>query len=107
MSFGTQTHRPIAQLKSSDTPLVVNVTSPGVSDTEFSYSFIGEVKRILIRCRNGANIKMNFESIDTSGNWMTIPGYASYSEWGIILTGKTIYLKVDQPSQVVEILTWA
>jgi len=106
MSFGSQTHRPIAQLRAVTNPTVDNITSPVISEEEFTLVIPDKTKKLLIRCRDNADIKMNFTSIDTINKWVTIPKGASYSDWGLDLTSVTIYLKVTGSSKIVEVLTW-
>lgn len=106
MAAGSQTHRPIAQLKAVANPTVINLTSPATANDEFSYTFTTDVKRILIRCRENTEIKMNFTSIDTSGEWITLKPRAVFSDWGLRLNGVTIYFKANESSQIIEMLTW-
>lgn len=106
MPIGSQTHRPIAQLKTATNPVVINITSPATANDEFSYTFTSNVKRVLIRCRGNVETKFNFVSIDTSSEWVTLKPRAVFNDWGIDLKDVTMYFKVDGVSQVVEILTW-
>ena len=106
MPVGSQTHRPVAQLKAVTNPTIENLVSPINVLEEFTYSFPSSSKKVLFRCRDGLEVRFSFTSIDTSSKWVTLPGGASFSDWGLDLSGIILYLKVNGVSANVEILTW-
>lgn len=106
MSFGTQTHRPIAQLKSATAATIENVTSHATPDTEFTYSIPDNTKSILVRVRGTGDLKLNYTSIDISTKYITLKAGAVYSASYINLVGVTLYMKCSTSSDTIEIETW-
>ena len=107
MSFGTQTHRPIAQLKSAQTATVSSETSPAISEQVFTITIPDNTKKLLIKSRDtNVSFKLNFASIDSTSEWVTIPKGVYYYEENLNLIGQIAYLKVVGTSKVIEVLSW-
>lgn len=87
------------------TPTITNLSVP-LANTEVSHILQTNLKKIIVRCRGLAKIQFAFTSTDSSTNFITIHPGSTYSEEGLNLTGKTLYLQTSLASQVVEILEW-
>ena len=87
------------------TPTIYNLSLP-VANTEYSQALSTNTKRILIRARVGATLRVAFVSGDTLTNYFTMAPRTVYSEENLDLVGVTIYLQSDVAGNVAEILEW-
>ena len=107
MSFTTQTFRGKATLQPATTPDILNPVSPAGANTEFSQLLADGVKKITIRNRGNADLKLSFTSGESGTKYFTISGNASYSEENVSLTSTTLYMQTPGVSQTIEILHWS
>jgi hypothetical protein len=87
------------------TPTIDNVSAP-VANTEVSYVFPVDTKKILMRCRGAARIQFSFISGQSGVEFITIPAGVTYSEDMLFLPSATIYFQTNLPNQIIEFLTW-
>jgi hypothetical protein len=87
------------------TPLVVNVAS-ALINTEYSYTFSANTKKILIKPRIDSNVKFSYISGQSGTTFITIPKGNTFSLDQLNLNGVTIYFQTDKPSNTLEILAW-
>lgn len=87
------------------TPLIINAAA-ATANTEYSYTFSANTKKILIRPRTDANVKFAYTSGQSATNYITIPNGSSFSLDDLNLNGVTIYFQTDKPSNTLEILAW-
>jgi len=106
MSVASQTFR-FVPIKASTAPLIYNVTSPGTANTEFSQALSNGTKQLTIRCRGQSDIQLAWVATESSTNYITIPACSSYNVTNLELSSKTVYLQVDQASQIIEIEEWS
>lgn len=92
-----------ARLVQATTPTIYNLSMP-VANTEYSQVLADGTKKITVRARTKAEIKIYFSS--GSSEWITLKGGAVFSEENLDLSGVTIYLQSNVGSQMAEILEW-
>ena len=89
-------------VKRSENIKVTNITIPSIN-TEVSHSLTTEIKTLIIRCREVAELKISFEVGESGTKFFTVPKANSLKLDDLNLTGKTLYLQ--SPSlATVEIL---
>ena len=103
MSTVTTTAR--AKIVSAATPTIYNISMP-LAGNEYSQLLSNGTKKILVRMRNRAKLRIAFVSGDTFTLWVTVEPGAVYFEENLDLNGATIYLQSQEASQVAEILEW-
>ena len=90
------------------------VTSPNIynisvtsANTEESQVLPDGTRSFILRIRgNGSNLKVSFTSGQSGSVFLSVPRGTSYREEGLNTSGLTIYFQTDQPSQIVELITW-
>ena len=104
MSFGSQTHRPIAQLKSANNIKITNLPLP-TSGVEVAHALQNNVKHLLIKVQNKNNAQLQYAFIvnESGTNYITLEANCFKTFELIDLVGKTIYLQSDKDSTIVEI----
>ena len=91
---------------SATTPNVYNI-SVASANTEESQALPANTKAFIIRVRGAsANLKLAFTSGQSGSTFLSVPRGSSYRESGLNVSSLTIYFQTDQPSQVVELITW-
>lgn len=91
-------------IKNQDTtPAIVNVTSPGTSDTEFSIAIADGTNQFTIRARGSSRLKLAYVS---AGDFITIPLGGWYRVEGLYTSSVTLVLKCSKASQIIEVETW-
>lgn len=104
MSNQTQTSRVVPV--SATTPTIYNVTL-ALAATEYSRPLSSATKQLTVRNRTGtSNVRMAFSPGGTSTDWVTLKAGAVYSQSELDLTGVTLYLRSDDPAQIIEVLQW-
>ncbi len=91
----------------SRNPNIINSVSPVMANTEFTETIPGTVKQFIIRARGNSEIKLAFNTGETSTKYITISKHASLSQENLDATNLTIYLKTNQGSETVEIFYWS
>lgn len=86
----------------SSTPEIINLDLTVVGTT-FSIDLPLDCKRFSIRHRDQGKLEMAFESSLTT--FLTVPKGNSFTEQGLCLVSKTIYVKSDKIG-VVELIAW-
>jgi hypothetical protein len=89
----------------STVPKIYNISLP-LANTEYSQALSSDVLKITIRLRGAANLRIAFNSGETSTNYFTIPSGCSFSESDLRLASSTLYFRADQASQTLEIIEW-
>lgn len=102
MSFGSQTHRPIAQLKSSSDSRITNKVLASAG-TEYSHEFQDGVRKVIIRARNFAALKYSFVATESGTKYETIPALNFKVFEPVNYIGKTIYIQSTLDNTTVEI----
>lgn len=90
----------------SSTPNVINVTSPGAANTEFSQSLSTNTKQFLLRTRGNGKLQLSFTSGQSGTTFITLEKNASLSQQNLELTNITLYMQCDKASEIIEILEW-
>jgi len=85
-------------------PTIYNKTVAS-KDVEESQALGDGVKKIMIKCRGNANIKLSYTQNDSDTKYITIPRGVVYTEDGLDFSG-TIFFQTSVDTQVVEILVW-
>jgi hypothetical protein len=99
------TARPKATIQPSSSVVIHNFTCT-LANTEYSQVLTGtSVKKLTIRCRGIANMRLAYASGETTVEWFTIPKGCTYTEEDIDING-SIYFQTDKAAQVVEIVEW-
>lgn len=86
-------------------PMIVNQVAV-LSDTEYSYTFPTDTKKISLRARGQAKLKLAFVSGSSGTNFITIFPGSKYEEIGLKLTSITAYFQSNKAGETVEILSW-
>lgn len=84
-------------------PAITNISVP-TPNVEQSVMLSGTVRRITIKARNTATIRIAFEPTETDTNYITIPAGAVFSE-EFFEAPAQLYFQSDK-IDTVEILTW-
>lgn len=87
------------------TPIVINVPAP-TANTEYSYTFSANTKKILIQSRLSSNVQFAYVSGQSGTNFITIPNGSGFSTDQLNLNGVTIYFQTNKASNTLEILAW-
>lgn len=74
-----------------------------VSNVENSYSFQTDTRQVMIRCRNGVELKFSFTASETSTNFITLKAGCVLRLNGIDFSSKEIYF-LSGTNATVEIL---
>lgn len=90
---------------SSTTPLIDNVTV-ALANTEQSYMLPVATKRLAVKCRTPASLKIAFIAGQSGTTYVTLPPSAEYTETELSTTALTLYYQSPTAGVVVEILTW-
>lgn len=75
-----------------------------LSDTEYSHSIINNCRKIMLKARTTASLKIAFEVTESGTKYLTIPGNTTFELDDLTLSGKLIYIQSPNGSVVVEIL---
>lgn len=98
------TARPKATIEPGSNPVIYNVSCV-LANTEYSQALSALCKKVLIRVRGNAVMRLAFSLGDTSTNYISVPMGCSYTEEAIIFNG-VVYFQTNKPSQTIEILEW-
>lgn len=94
----------------SSAPTIYNLSMP-LAATEYSQALSADTDKITVKIRNttgtAARAYIAFAPGATSTSWLTIPPGCVYSQDGLALTGKTLYIQSNKPGQIAEILEWS
>lgn len=71
---------------------------------EYSHALQDNVKQIIIKSRNRANVKIAFVSGETASNYITLWKGCDLVFTSLDLTGKVLYFNSDVNSTVMEIV---
>jgi len=101
MGVSTQTAR--ARITQSTNSRITNL-SLTLANTEYSHALSSNLKRVIIRVRGLANIKLAFIVSESGTKFFTIPAATCFTLWDLDFTAKFLYVQSDAASQVLEIL---
>ena len=92
---------------SATTPFIFNVTVI-LANTEVSQVLPSNTKQFTITVRNSTSkLQFSFTLGGSGTNYITVPRGSSYKQEGLNTSSITLYFQTNQPSQVVEILSWS
>jgi len=87
------------------TPTVINKTLT-TQNTEYSQALPAGTKRFTLQARTGVDVKLCFTALASGTTYITIKSGSSYSEEGLELSSKTLYMQAGSDGVVVEIVAW-
>ena len=87
--------------------VMYNVVSPGTANTEFSQVLSTGTKHFTIKVRGDDKATLIFDFTTGLTDFKTIEPYCEYSSPIVNLSGKTLFMEVDLPSQTIEIEEWS
>lgn len=90
---------------SAGDPLITNFSIP-LANTEYKFDFQLNTKKFIIRSRNPAKIQFAFLLGESSTNYFTIPVGCSFTEEGIQLQNKSLFVQSSSAATILEILEW-
>lgn len=90
----------------SSSPTVYNITSPGTPNTEFSQVLNPNTKKFMIRSRLGSIIQIAFNSGESGSNYFTLPKYTVLEQTDLQANNLTLYMQVNRPTDIIEIMEW-
>jgi len=102
MSFGNQTNRPVAQIKSSSDSKITN-KALATAGTEYSHTFQNDVKKVIIKARNFAVLQYSFVETESGTKYSTIPALNEKVFEPVKFDSKIIYLQASIDNTVIEI----
>lgn len=92
---------------------VVTKTAPTIhniniatANIEQSLALSNNIKSLLVRSRNNADLKIAYVATESSTKFITIKKRAVYEETGLNATGLTLYFQSDTDNTDVEIIEW-
>jgi hypothetical protein len=88
------------------TPLIANPVAIS-ANTEYSYAFPSNTKKIVIRARGNAKLQLAFTSGQSGTLYHTVFPGNTYEEIGLNVTSLTVYYQSNKAGEVVEILSWS
>lgn len=95
-------------LQGSQSPLIANIIVVA-ADTEMTYVLPPSTKKFLIKTRGfTSSLRLAYSPGASNTVFLTIPPGTFYGESDLTLaTGMNLYFQTTQPSQLVEIVSWA
>lgn len=87
------------------TPVIVNPIAT-LANTEYSYAFPSNTKRIVIRARGNAKLQLAFAAGQSGTLYYTVAPGSSYEEIGLNVASLTVYFTSNKAGEVIEILSW-
>ncbi len=87
------------------TPTVINKTLT-TQNTEYSQALPTGTKRFTLQARTAADVKLCFTALASGTTYITVKSGSSYSEEGMDLSSKTLYMQATSDGIVVEIVAW-
>ena len=94
-----------ADIQNPTTQKLTNLFLP-TADTEVSHTFVTNLKRFLLRSRQGAILKFSLVLGDSGSKYLTVKPGAVYSSGDIDLAADTLYIQGSIIS-TVEIEEWS
>jgi len=107
MTTGTQTSRPVGELKASTAPKNYTIISPVLANTEFSQLLTDGTKQLIIRTKGDGVLQIAWVATESGTNSLTIKKNAVYSKDGLNLVGRTIYMQVNTSLEIIQIEEWS
>lgn len=89
---------------SAGEPLISNL-SISLANTEYQFNFQLNTKKFIIRSRSPAKLQFAFVSGNSSINYFTIPIGCSFTEEGVQLQNKSLFVQSNNAT-ILEILEW-
>lgn len=87
------------------TPIVINKTLT-TQNTEYSQVLPAGTKCFTLQARTATDIKLCFTALASDTTYITLKSGSSYSEEGIDLSNKTLYMQAASDGVVIEIVAW-
>lgn len=97
---------PIPGSDLSNTPTIFNLSAL-LANTEYSYAIPSNTRKIQVKVRGLATVQFSFTVNESNTTFITIPTGTVYTDDNLDLTGKTLYLRTNKASQIIEILSWS
>lgn len=86
----------------STTPHISNIDAP-LLNTIYTISLEDDMRKMMFQSRENATIQFSFDASFT--DYMTLPKGTTYTEEGLLLTNKTLYVKTSKAT-TIELLQW-
>lgn len=103
MPIGQPTFKPGSISLSGAQNVKITNLSITLANTEFNHTLQNNLKKLEIHDRTNAKVQFCFVASQSSSTYVTINKGCNYSQDGLDLSGKTIYLQADKIT-VVEII---
>jgi hypothetical protein len=94
---------PFSLVEAGD-PVLRNVDI-SLANTEYAVPLTDNAKRFLLRSRLPAKLQLSFNIGESGTTYLTIPPAAIYTETGILVLSKTMYIQSSKPT-TLELLEW-
>lgn len=91
-------------ISSAGSPIIENINMP-VANTEYVLSLDKGVKKLLLQCRSGGDLKIAFKAGESSSRYFTLHGFNTYYE-DLIMGPFEIAMQSPNADTVVEVVTW-
>lgn len=75
------------------------------ANTEYSQALPNNARKVMIKCRTSAAMKLSYTSGESGSNYLTIPADQTYWD-DHINTVQTVYLQSTTAGVVAEIMVW-
>ena len=85
---------------------IYNKQAPATPENEFTQVLTNGVKKLMIKCRGNSRIRFTFASGESGTKYITIPAGCTYSVDNVDLQNKTLYMRCNTASEIVEIEEW-
>lgn len=89
----------------ANTPTIINKTLT-TQNTEYSQALPAGTKRFTLQARTAVDVKLCFTALASGTTYITVKSGSSYSEEGLDLSSKTLYMQAGSDGVVVEIVAW-
>lgn len=102
MPIGSSVYPPITISEANS--IKITPLSISLSGTEYAHVLQSNLTQIRIKCRGSASLKISFNLGESGTDYWTIPRGCTDSIDGVNFSGKTLYLQVDKPNMIIEVM---
>lgn len=74
------------------------------ANTEYSHTLQDNLKSITIRTEKGSNLKFSFVMGESGTDGFPLPGCTTWTQDGLLFSGKTLYIQGDIAAETVYIM---